>query len=105
MHDFIALPRPAFCVARVREGLFMRFSLWLAALLPLAACVQARPVVSDYNGASVKIQTSMLADAEEARRKSDTEATRICARTGKSAEYASTRELPDYNAEHLYLCL
>jgi hypothetical protein len=36
----------------------------------------------------------------------DAEAARICAKgSNKRAEYASTRQMPDYSVEHLYLCL
>lgn len=75
------------------------------ALPLLSACIPATPVVSDYNGNSVKIQMSALADANEAKANAQAEAERICGKVGKRAEYASTRQLPEYNSEHLYLCL
>jgi len=82
----------------------MRLPILLLPLgLILSACVESTPLVSDYNGASVKIVTDMFtADPAAA---TQAEATRICGKSGKRAEYASTRALPDYNYEHLYLCL
>lgn len=83
-----------------------KFYALLATALIASACVPANPVVSDYNGASVKIQASSLASAEEAQAKTQAEASRICAKTGKRAEYASTTTNPNtYVSEHLYLCL
>ncbi|MCV2867913.1 hypothetical protein OEW28_04675 [Defluviimonas sp. WL0002] len=76
------------------------------ALAVLSGCVPTTATVSDYNGASVKVQTSNLAPAKEQMAVAQKEADRICAiGTSKSAEYASTRQLPDYVAEHLFLCL
>ncbi|MDT8856519.1 hypothetical protein RNZ50_16120 [Paracoccaceae bacterium Fryx2] len=74
----------------------------IVALLLLAGC-ESRPLVSDYNGASVKVQTDMF--TAEPGESALAEARRICGATGKRAGYASTRALPDYNHEHLYLCL
>lgn len=76
------------------------------AALVLAGCIPATPVVSDFNGSSVKIQTSALSDNAEADAKAQAEADRICKKGGKrGAEFASTRALPDYVTERLYLCL
>ena len=78
----------------------------VALAFALSACVPATPVVSDFNGASVKLQTSQLADADLVKVETQAEADRICRQGGKRrAEYASTRNLPDYVSEHLYLCL
>ena len=74
----------------------------ITALTALTACETA-PVVSDYNGASVKIQTDMF--TPKPMETTLAEATRICGKQGKRAEYASSRGLPDYAYEHLYLCL
>ncbi len=71
----------------------------------LAACAPPTATVSDYNGASVKIQTSQLADAAQTKANALTEANRICARNGKKAEYASTINKQDYTSEHLFMCL
>lgn len=76
----------------------------------VSACTPVAPVVSDFNGASVKIQRSTLtSDTEEqAKAKTLAEATRICKAGGKMrAEPASTRVLPgdNYIAEDLFLCL
>lgn len=75
-----------------------------------SACTPVTPVVSDFNGASVKIQRSTLTtDTEDqAKAKTMAEATRICQAGGKArAEPASTRTLPgdNYTAEDLFLCL
>lgn len=71
----------------------------------LAACtdLETTPLVSDYNGASVKIQTDMF--TPKPRESTMAEATRICGIGNKRAEYASSRALPNYVNEHLYLCL
>ena len=82
----------------------MKLQIILASILILSAC-DATPVVSDFNGSSVKIQTSALTSVKEARASSQAEANRICGKVGKHAEYASTRAAADYVAEHLYLCL
>lgn len=72
----------------------------------LAACVETAPIVSDYNGDSVKIVTSSLV-ANQPTEATAAEALRICKAGGKrKAEYASTRtNNQTYEAEHLYLCL
>lgn len=83
----------------------IRFGL-VASLMAVAACVPAEPIVSDYNGSSVKIQTSSLAATADIKATTQAEADRICAKTGKRAEYASTVNDPNtYVSEHLYLCL
>lgn len=72
-------------------------------LLPifLLGCVE--PMVSDFNGSSVKVvedfggRTPTPATVEEAKR--------ICGKVGKNSEYASTRSLPNYQTEYLFLCL
>jgi starvation-inducible outer membrane lipoprotein len=84
------------------ENVFVRVFLTMFVMAMLSACA-AVPVVSDFNGSSVKIQSSSL--AEDARDATQGEADRICSKVGKTAEYASTRQLPDYNVEFLYLCL
>lgn len=71
----------------------------------LAACVPATPIVSDYNGDSVKIQVSQLADLKEAEANALAEANRICGKKGRRAEPASTRTVADYTSELLFLCL
>lgn len=75
---------------------------YLIILLGLAGCVTT-PVVSDFNGSSVKIQESFGAaqpsDATKA------EAARICGKVGKKAESASYRQIEDFQMEYLFLCL
>lgn len=73
-------------------------------LVILAGCTPPAPVVSDFNGDSVKIQTISYSD-DEIKAASQAEADRICATRGRTAEYTSTVTLPNYMAEHLYLCL
>lgn len=85
----------------------MKFYLPLFAAFALAGCSAdaAQPIVSDYNGASVKIaQTNFLGEGVRGP-KTDAEAQRICATGSKRAEYASTRQSGEYEVEHLYLCL
>lgn len=85
----------------------MKAAAPLIALLFIAACVPpGEPIVSDYNGDSVKI-TMYNAFGEGGRSAAtDAEALRICQRGGKRvAEYASVRQSAEYQVEHLYLCL
>jgi hypothetical protein len=83
----------------------MQRAVLLSALLFVAACGAPTPIVSDYNGSAVKIQLSSLIDGSR-NDETDAEATRICKAGGKGrAEYASSRDMGDYNMEHLYLCL
>ncbi len=74
------------------------------AVLAVAGCT-ADPLVSDFNGSSVKLQTSAFVPLAQAKAQSQAEANRICGKVGKHAEYASSREMPGYVLEHLYLCL
>lgn len=77
----------------------------VAALLALSACVPAEPIVSDFNGDSVKIvQYNSMGEGGRTE-KTDAEASRICGKRGLKAEYASVRTLPSYQLEYLYLCL
>ncbi len=83
------------------------FALSAVLALMLAACAPPEATVADFNGDSVKIQTNqMVANAEEAKANAQAEADRICQKGHrKRAEYASTRALPNYINEHLFLCL
>lgn len=84
----------------------MKTLLLTACLMTLVACVPSTPIVSDYNGASVKIVMTNLAGEGMRSEATDAEALRICTKGGKrTAEYASTMMLPNYQMEHLYLCL
>lgn len=85
----------------------MRIRNAFLAIAPIAlfACVPVDPVVSDYNGASVKIILPPVATPEQTTAM-NAEATRICKAGGKRrAEGVSKRELPDYRIEYLFLCL
>ena len=63
-----------------------------ALLLCLSGCVPSDPVVSDYNGSSVKIAMTNLAGEGQRSDVTDAEALRICQKGGKrTAEYASSR--------------
>ncbi len=79
----------------------MRVVLALS-FLALSACV-TEPVVSDYNGASVKLVDYASGKTPE----NQAEATRICRAGGKQrAEYASSSyNSYTYQSQHLYLCL
>ena len=72
-------------------------------LLPffLLGCVA--PAVSDFNGSSVKIVEEF--GARNPSPATVAEAQRICGKVGKGTEYASTRNLPNYQTEYLFLCL
>jgi hypothetical protein len=61
------------------------------------------PVISDFNGNSVKLQQSFGGGTPSA--ETTLEANRICRKVGKDAEFASYRNLPDYNTEYLFLCI
>ncbi len=82
----------------------MRNTVFGLSLLVMAGC-STEPLVSDFNGSSVKLQTDAFTPLAEAKRMSQAEADRICGKVGKQAEYASSREVPGYVYEHLYLCL
>ena len=72
-------------------------------LLPVFLLGCVAPMVSDFNGNSVKVvedfgsRQPSAATVEEAKR--------ICGKVGKTTEYASTRSLPNYQTEYLFLCL
>lgn len=83
----------------------MKKILYATMLGALAGCVPANPVVSSFNGDSVKIQISEFVKLDEARAATQIEADRICAKRSRRAEFASTRTIADYTSEHLYLCL
>jgi hypothetical protein len=74
--------------------------------LALAACVPSEPLVSDFNGSSVKLVQDNWAGEGVKNEASDAEALRICRAAGKQrAEFGSSRMINDYQIEHLYLCL
>ncbi|MDZ4393530.1 hypothetical protein [Cypionkella sp.] len=81
-----------------------RILIGMVLLAPIG-CAPATPIVSDFNGDSVKIvQVNMLGEGARSDR-TDAEADRICAKRGRAAEFASQRVLPNYQVEFLYLCL
>lgn len=83
-----------------------KYSLGIAAALLLVACDVTEPVVSDFNGNSVKIATSSFDSVEHQRKTALVEANRICGKVGKKAEYASTSaNSQTYQNTNLYLCL
>lgn len=77
-----------------------------AALVALSACVLPGPIVSDYNGDSVKVVTLSYVSTVPTP-ETDSEALRICRAGGRvKAEYASTRmDTRTGESTHLYLCL
>lgn len=74
-------------------------------LTAMSACVPAEPIVSDFNGDSVKIYQFNFAGEGARHQGTDAEAGRICGKRGRTAEYASTKVLGDGQLEFLYLCL
>lgn len=80
----------------------MRF-VFAPSIVALSACVPTEPVVSDYNGASVKLVDYAAGKTPE----NEAEALRICRAGGKQrAEYASSSyNSYTYQSQHLYLCL
>ena len=82
------------------------FSVGMISFVALSGCVSpSEPIVSDFNGDSVKIAQFNYMGEGGRHAGTDAEAARICGKQGKKAEYASVRYLPDSYAEHLYLCL
>ncbi|AOZ69854.1 hypothetical protein LPB142_11420 [Rhodobacter xanthinilyticus] len=70
------------------------------ALFALTAC--APSVITEYNGHSLRVQTTGAKPTAEA----VAEARRICAMQGLQAEYASTQTPPNaLHSSHLFLCL
>lgn len=84
----------------------MKYLSLISAALLLTACVEAPPIVSDFNGSSVKVVTMAITSSAPTPAAA-AEALRICNAGGKrKAEYASTRvDTNTYEATHLYLCL
>ena len=84
-------------------------SVIAAILFTSTACAinTPEPVVSNYNGDSVKIQaTSLFGLNDETKQKMQKEASRICSKGHKKkAEYVSSRFVSDYVSESLFLCL
>jgi len=74
--------------------------------LGLAGCVESSiPVVSDYNGASVKIQEPGLFTSTPPSAAAIAEAGKICKTAGKRANFASSSMVSEYRVDHLFLCL
>lgn len=76
----------------------------VAALLGLAACdAPSGAAVSDFNGYSVKVVAYAMSTRAQA--ESQAQALTICARANKHhAELVSSRGLPDYMVEYLFIC-
>jgi hypothetical protein len=83
-------------------GEIMKRSAFLA-IVALTGCVPTPPVVSDFNGASVKVVDYAAGKTPE----NQAEASRVCKAGGKQrAEYASSSYNSNtYQSQHLYLCL
>lgn len=72
----------------------------ILSVLALAAC--SPPMIVDYNGDSVRIQSS----SSEVTQDVWADAQRICRDKGFNAEYASSRTIPaTWETVHLFLCL
>ena len=83
-----------------------KYAFFTVVALLTTACDVTEPVVSDFNGNSVKGATSSLDTIEYQRQTAGAEASRICGKVGKKAEYASTTTNPNtYQSTNLYLCL
>lgn len=93
----------------------IRISLAVAALA-LGGCASSKPMVSDFNGDTVKIRVAcgMAYDCARPRPEDQAEATKICGTKGKAARFTSSLPAaPTYigngvavdNWEHLYLCV
>lgn len=81
---------------------------FVAGVALLSGCVPTgAPVVSDFNGDSVKVQTNGFIPMQQQRAQADPEALRICRAGGKArAEHASyIANQQTYVNTHLYLCL
>lgn len=91
----------------------------IALALALAGCANgpsAPPVISDFNGDSVKLNVACGGGNAclHPRPEDDAEANRICGSRGRKAQYASSRTANEvdpvlgivmYHYEHLYLCV
>jgi hypothetical protein len=86
------------------------------ATLFLMGCASSSPMVSDFNGDSVKVRVAcgLAYECARPRPEDNAEAQRICGTKGKKAEFASTAPANLHNAatgvtmenyEHLYLCV
>lgn len=85
----------------------MKPLLPLILIAGLSACVAPVPLVTDYNGDSVKIQTDAFSPVADQKAQATAEAQRICAKGSKKrAEYASSvNNSQTYTTTHLFLCL
>jgi hypothetical protein len=72
-------------------------------LLPVFLLGCVAPMVSDFNGSSVKIVEDF--GGQNPSPATVAEAQRICGKVGKTSEYASTRNVANYQTEYLFLCL
>ena len=73
----------------------------------LSGCVEmsSNPVVTDFNGASVKIQESGLFSSTPPSAEAIAEAGRVCGTAGKTAQFASGSMATEYRVNYLFLCL
>ena len=78
----------------------MKYAMLATAFL-LSAC--ADPAVTQFNGHSVNIRT--MSTMPDQMRIAQSQADAICARVGKTAEFASTTYVSDLNMSNLYLCM
>lgn len=77
-----------------------------ATALLLGACAPSHGVVSDFNGASVKIRQDTVINVPGATPQIQAEADRACATVGKRAEHVSVLQPADKSyAEQMFLCV
>ncbi len=75
----------------------------LLPVLALAACVEAGPpMVSDYNGETVKLISHPYPLGADYR--SSPIYTKAAETCGREAVYQGTRQIGEYQGEHVFLC-
>lgn len=88
----------------------------VVASLLLMGCASSKPMVSDFNGDSVKVRVAcgLAYECMKPRPEDQAEADRICGTRGRKAQFASTvpgnttnlaTGVTMENYDHLYLCV
>lgn len=68
----------------------------------LTACVETKPIVSDYNGHIVKVQFHPYALGDDYKGSPIYETARDTC--GREAVYQGVRQIDPYTGEHVFLC-